>query len=148
MFKFMLALFVCLGASVFAQELPDAKGKEVVMKTCTVCHGLEPILQAGRDAEEWVDVSEFMETNGARIDPDERDSIIAYLSKYMGPLVNVNAASAEVLAKQLELSAKEAAALVEFRANNGNFKEFADLAKVPGLDAKKLAPFRYRLRFK
>jgi competence ComEA-like helix-hairpin-helix protein len=147
MFKFTFALFVCFAAVVPAQDLPDAEGKELIVKTCTVCHGLEPILKAGRDADGWQETAEFMEQNGARIDPDEKDSIINYLTTYLGPFVDINSASADALQQQLGLSDKEASTLVKYRESKGGFKKFADLAQIPGVDGKKLALFRYRLRF-
>jgi DNA uptake protein ComE-like DNA-binding protein len=48
----------------------------------------------------------------------------------------------------LEIPAKEADAIVKYRTANGAFKDLDALAKVPDVDAKKLAERRDRITFK
>jgi competence protein ComEA len=59
----------------------------------------------------------------------------------------VNKAAAKELAEGLELSLKDAEAMVRYRDANGSFKSPDDLKKVPGLDAAKIASLRERLEF-
>jgi competence ComEA-like helix-hairpin-helix protein len=59
----------------------------------------------------------------------------------------VNKAPAKDLQDQLDLSGDEAAAIVKYRDANGGIKNWDDLAKVPGLDAKKLEPLKKRLKY-
>ncbi|HEY6342038.1 MAG TPA: helix-hairpin-helix domain-containing protein [Bryobacteraceae bacterium] len=129
-----------------AQELPAGAGKETVEKVCTACHGTEAIvaLQGGKDI--WQGIVDDMKGRGADGSADDFKTIVNYLSKYFGNNVNVNTASAQELA-DLDLSTDEAAAIVKYRTDNGNFKEFADLKKVPGLDASKLEPIQKRIKF-
>jgi competence protein ComEA len=145
--------FVILFASLFAlsaawaQDLPAGPGKDTVEKVCTACHGLEAIvaLQGGKDI--WQGVVDDMKGRGADGSNDDFKAIVDYLSKYFGNNVNVNTSSAKDLADSLDLTAAEADAVVKYRTDNGNFKEFADLRKVPGLDASKLEPIQKRIKF-
>jgi competence protein ComEA len=131
---------------VSAQELPAGPGKDTVEKVCTACHGVEAIvaLQGGKDI--WQGIVDDMKGRGADGSADDFKTIVNYLSKYFGNNVNVNTASAQELA-DLDLTTDEAAAIVKYRTDNGNFKEFADLKKVPGLDASKLEPIQKRIKF-
>jgi competence protein ComEA len=131
---------------VSAQELPAGPGKDTVEKVCTACHGVEAIvaLQGGKDI--WQGIVDDMKGRGADGSADDFKTIVNYLSKYFGNNVNVNTASAQEL-MDLDLSTDEAAAIVKYRTDNGNFKEFADLKKVPGLDASKLEPIQKRIKF-
>ncbi len=62
-----------------------------------------------------------------------------------GEEVKVNTASAKDLEEQLELTASEAEAIVKVRAAMRCLKSYGDLAKVSGLDIKKLEPMKGRL---
>ena len=61
--------------------------------------------------------------------------------------MNVNRAVAPELESELEISAAEAAAIVKYRQAHGNFRDFSDLRKVPGLDIKKIEPIKERIVF-
>jgi len=134
-------------STIQAQDLPAGKGKDTVEKVCTACHGLEAIvaLQGGQDI--WQSVVDDMKGRGADGSNEDFKAIVDYLSKYFGNNVNVNTAAAKELADNLDLTASEAAAIVKYRTDNGNFKAFADLKKVPGLDASKLEPIQKRIKF-
>jgi competence protein ComEA len=132
---------------VHAQDLPNGPGKDTVEKVCTACHGLEAIvaLQGGKDI--WQGVVDDMKGRGADASNEDFTTIVNYLSKYFGNNVNVNTASAKEMSDNLDLTSAEADAVVKYRGDNGNFKEFADLKKVPGLDASKLEPIQKRIKF-
>jgi len=134
-------------STIQAQDLPAGKGKDTDEKVCTACHGLEAIvaLQGGQDI--WQSVVDDMKGRGADGSNEDFKAIVDYLSKYFGNNVNVNTAAAKELADNLDLTASEAAAIVKYRTDNGNFKAFADLKKVPGLDASKLEPIQKRIKF-
>ena len=61
--------------------------------------------------------------------------------------IQINKASATELGNGLELSSKEAEAIVKYREENGKIKDLEDLKKVPGLDAKKLEAKKEKLAF-
>ena len=143
LFAFASLLLVSLAP---AQDLPEGKGKDITEKTCTACHGMEAVTSMHVAKDAWTDVVNDMRSRGADGTNADFDNIIAYLAKYFGPEVNVNKAAAKEL-ESLDITSDESAAIVKYRTDKGSIKDFADLSKVPGLDAKKLEPLKSRLKF-
>ncbi len=168
---FLLGAFLTITLSAFsAQEqsedkgkgLPDGKGKDYVASICQQCHGLEAVTGSRRTLEEWRSVVTDMVSNGASLQEDEVEIVAQYLAKNFGPektdkkeeketssqtKINVNKSTAQELEKDLQLSEKEAKAVVEYREKHGNFKSVDDLKKVAGLDIKKIDAAKDRLAF-
>lgn len=88
-----------------------------------------------------------MITQGAEGTDTQFGEILDYLILNFRKPINVNLASAKSLEAELELSTKEAEAIVAYRERNGAFKSVEDLKKVPGLDAKKVEAARDWLAF-
>jgi competence protein ComEA len=130
-----------------AQDLPAGPGKDTVEKVCTTCHGLEAIVTLQGNKDIWQSVVDDMKGRGADGSNEDFKAIVDYLGKYFGPNVNVNTAAAKAMADDLGITAAEADAIVKYRTDKGNYKEFADLKKVPGLDASKLEPIQKRIKF-
>jgi competence protein ComEA len=99
--------------------------------------------------EEWGAVVGEMVADGAQGTDEEFNQIVDYLATHFPKTskINVNKAAASDLMSGLELSAKEAEALVHYREEKGNFKSVEDVEKVPGLDAKKIEAKKDRLVF-
>ncbi len=151
-------LVVFLSLPLAAQKLPDGKGKDLVERECTKCHGLEGITRTTMTKERWASIVDDMVSRGASGTDQEIDQIIDYLAANFGKVpagakaeapkkVNVNTATAKELAAALELSDENAAAIVAYREKNGNFKDIDTLKKVPGLDAQKIDAKKDRLEF-
>lgn len=141
-------LYCCLAASAAAQTLPNGPGKAVVERMCTPCHGLENVVRARMTKDRWGSVVDDMVSRGATGSDDEIDQVIAYLGTNFGlKRINVNKASPEDLASVLGIPPADAAAIVAYRNEKGSFKELRDLAKVPGIDAKKVEAAKDRLEF-
>jgi competence ComEA-like helix-hairpin-helix protein len=138
-----LLLFV----SVQAQDLPDGPNKQLFSDTCGGCHGADVVIGQTGTKERWSDTVDQMRARGAAGSDADFEKIIAYLSKYFGPAVSINKEAAKDLATDLDITAAEAAAIVKYRTDKGNFKEWADLAKVTGLDVKKIEPLKGRIVF-
>jgi mono/diheme cytochrome c family protein len=137
-------VLVCL-SSASAQGLPPGKGGEIVNANCGGCHGIGRITGAGgKSKADWQSTVERMMAKGIDIIPSDEEVAVAYLARYFGEEVKVNTASARDLQEQLELTASEAEAIVKARAP-APFKSFADLARVSGLDIRKLEPMKGRL---
>ena len=91
----LTAAFCLLSAAAFAQTppppaapgvapgstLPDAPGKELVMKVCSKCHAPDIVSDQDLDAQGWKDLVNTMANNGANATDDEFNQIIAYLTK-------------------------------------------------------------------
>lgn len=172
---FLLGAFLAVSLSAFsAQEqgedkgknLPDGKGKDYVSTICQQCHGLEAITGSQRSLEEWRNVVNDMVSNGAAMQEDEVEIVSQYLAKNFGPSaapdktekkeekesssqpkVNVNKSSAKDLETELQLSEKDAKAIVAYREKHGDFKNWDDLKKVGDVDSKKMEAAKERLEF-
>jgi competence protein ComEA len=126
---------------VQAQDLPAGKGKDLVENTCGSCHGLDVVVAQHATKDGWASIVDYMVSRGATGTPAEIQTIVEYLAKNFpaaATKTNVNKASAMDLQTQLELTAKDADAIVKYRADHGDFKDWDGLAKVPGIDTAKL----------
>jgi competence ComEA-like helix-hairpin-helix protein len=135
---------LCLAAAQ-AQDLPEGKGKDTFAKICGACHDAGVVVTMHQSKDDWQSTVDDMKGRGADGSDADFKTIIEYLSKYQGPEVNVNKASADDLQKQLEITAAEAAAIVKARQDKGDFKGWEDLQKVSGVDAKKIEPLKGRI---
>src|SRR5579862_3593571 len=131
-----------------AQGLPDGPNRKLFEDTCGGCHGADIVIGQNGTKERWADTVDAMRNRGATGSESDFTAIIGYLAKYFGNPVNVNKADAKALSSDLDLSDAEAAAIVKYRADKGDFKAYDDLSKVSGLDMKKLEPLKQRITFK
>jgi competence protein ComEA len=138
-----LALFI---STANASPQDDA-AKELVERTCTMCHSMDGVKRLHNSQEQWSAVVDDMVSRGAEASDSEIAQIVDYLTKTQGIKVNVNKAAAAELAGVLEIPAGAASAIVAYRAKNGNFKSLDDMKKVPGLDAKAIDSKKDRLDF-
>jgi competence protein ComEA len=146
-----MKVFILLGfaAVAFGQTLPDGPGKAVTEKMCMPCHGLENVVKARLTKDRWAKEVDDMVARGATGTDDEIEQVINYLAANFGPptKINVNTAEAGSLVAALGLPTSDAAAIVSYRNANGRFKDSKDLAKVPGIDAKKIESAKDRIEF-
>jgi competence protein ComEA len=131
-------------------ELPAGAGKDTLVRVCSKCHSPDNVIANGQDRAGWEGTITKMAGFGAVGTDDEFTEILEYLVKNFpanSGLVNVNKATAPQLASGLGLTDTEAAAVVDYRKKNGDFKTIDDLKKVPEVDAKKLDAKKDRLAF-
>lgn len=144
--------------SAYAQsgDLPAGKGRAQFQRICSGCHGTDIIVKVRMAPEQWAATVDDMVNRGAEGTDDDFELIVKYLSANFsgtraapaaGAKVNVNAADAAQLTGSLGLSAADAAAIVEYRKNKGDYKDWSDLSKVPGIDQKKLESQKDRIIF-
>jgi len=144
--RLVLASFpLLLVALVQAQDLPEGKGKDTFAKVCGACHDAGVVVTMHQSKDDWQATVDDMKGRGADGSDADFKTIVDYLAKYQGPEVNVNKASADDIQKQLDLTAAEAAAIVKYRQDKGDFKGWDDVQKVSGVDMKKLEPLKGRL---
>lgn len=127
-------------------RLPDGPGKALLERTCAGCHDLEGIARSRNTKAGWAKIVDDMVARGAEGSDQEIEQIIGYLNSNLGK-VNINKAQAGELGAALGVSKANALAIVEYREKNGPFKEWQDLAKVPGLDMKQIADKKDRVEF-
>lgn len=140
-------LLLATALTATAQSLPEGPGKELVEVICSSCHSTERIVTKQWTKPQWqAKVLEMLQEELDVTQP-ERDKIVEYLAKSFPAKVNVNKAESKELETALELSAENAAAIVRYREQNGDFKTLDDLKKVPGLDGAKIESCKDRLEF-
>jgi competence protein ComEA len=118
--------------------LPDGKGKDVLLRMCTNCHGIDQVTSLRYSKKFWGSVVDDMMSRGAEGSNDDVNVVIAYLSRNFGKPVNVNTASAKDIETDLSFTAAESELLVKYRTEKGNFKSYEELVKVPGLNGEVL----------
>jgi competence protein ComEA len=129
--------FSVLTGSARAQEPADDPGAQEFQVVCAKCHPPDRIVTARRTKTQWEETLEKMTKLGAPITDDNYDILLSYLVHHYGK-VNINRSVAADIADVIGLTAEEAATIVKYRDENGPFADFDALAKVPGVDPKKL----------
>ena len=123
-------------------EFPAGAGRDTFLRVCSSCHSPDNVIANGQNRQGWENTLSKMAGLGATATDDEFTAILDYLVKNFPPApgnkINVNKATAADLETGLTLSPQEAAAIVQYREKNGDFKSLDDLKKVPGLDSKEL----------
>jgi competence ComEA-like helix-hairpin-helix protein len=131
-------------------QLPEAPNKSLVVAKCTQCHGADMFASHRQSESAWDETISQMVTKGLVLSDEDYDKVLKYLSTNLAPVpstVNVNAASASELQKALDLTDKEADRIVSARAAHGNFKDWHEVAKVEGVDPKKIEAKKDLLSF-
>jgi competence ComEA-like helix-hairpin-helix protein len=155
-------LYLALVLASDENTLPPGEGQAIVQQKCSSCHALKVVTGKRASRQQWSTIVDRMITRGADVSEDDIDTLLDYLAKNFGPAtgqtsaekshdrtaqVNVNTAGASELASALDLTVAESTSIVSYRERNGNFKEWRDLTKVPGIDAKKIESNKDRLVF-
>jgi competence ComEA-like helix-hairpin-helix protein len=154
----LLTGFIYLVLAANEQGLPAGKGQEIVQQNCAGCHVLKVVTSKRASKQQWSALVDQMISRGAEVPDEEIETVVDYLAKNFGATsgekdpdrsspINVNKSTADELAGALGLSAKEAAAIVAYREQNGNFKVWRDLINVPGIETEKIESHKDRLAF-
>jgi quinoprotein glucose dehydrogenase len=64
-----------------AASMPPGTGRDVTIRACASCHGLDTLTNQRLSEQEWADVVETMSAKGADATPAELHMIQTYLSK-------------------------------------------------------------------
>jgi competence protein ComEA len=143
-------LAACAATGAWAQ-LPEGPGKQETEKLCIQCHDLAKALSVRQDANGWGTTLSKMVALGLKASDDDLLLIRDYLAKNFPPEelppVNVNTARAIQLESRLTLKRSEAAAIIRYRKEHGDFKSIEELKNVPGLDFAKIEAKKDRLAF-
>lgn len=133
------------------KPIPDGPGKEATQKICARCHELEKSFSLKQDREGWQRTVSKMVALGAKGTDEELNAVIDYLVKNFPadevPKINMNKAEAIDIESGLSLRRSQAAAIIKYREEHGDFKSIEDLKKVPGLDVEKIEAKKDRITF-
>ena len=130
-------------------DLPAGSGKELVAKVCIDCHTAATFRRMRLSEDQWFDKVGDMVDRGAQAGEKEQAEIVAYLLRNFGPdsKVNVNTAAHTEVMAVLGFSIDESKALSAYRTGHAAFKDWNDVAKVPGIDAKKVEAQKDKMAF-
>jgi hypothetical protein len=64
-----------------AALLPPGLGRDVTIRACSTCHGLDMITNQRLSAQEWTNIVQTMSAKGAAATPAELNVIQSYLAK-------------------------------------------------------------------
>src|SRR5215472_9030374 len=92
-----------IGATLIAADLPEGKGKELVVRSCIGCHKADSFSSYQHTKDEYSAIVVRMAGRGAQANAEEQEIIAGYLAKNFPKVedpnkVNVNTATA----KQME----------------------------------------------
>ena len=135
-----------------AADLPEGKGRELIERACVGCHKAEELAVYRFTKDEYQTIVYRMGERGARATRDELDVIAAYLFEHFPKVedpskINVNKATAEVIAAGLGLTKEEAWAVVKYRERHGDYHAWGDLLTIYGVDGKKIAAAKDKMGF-
>jgi competence protein ComEA len=133
---FSLAAVILSAAS--DDNLPEGKGKDVLVRMCSNCHEIERVTSIRNSKKQWIYVVDDMVSRGAEGSDEDVNSVISYLARNFGKPLNINTSTAKEIEAGLSFTAAQSELIVKYRTDNGPLKTYEDLLKVPGLDAKQL----------
>lgn len=153
----MTRLYVVLAAAALAgiapaADLPEGKGKEILLRACVGCHKANDFSGYRHTKDEYSAIVVRMGQRGAQASAEELETVAQYLSanflKSDEPgKVNVNTATAKEIETGLNLTAKEAEAIVSYRDRHGAFHAVGDLYIIYGLDGTKIEAQKDKIAF-
>ena len=131
-------IFLAAVTTAAAQQLPDGAGKAELQKMCTQCHELSRSVSLRQDRDGWGQTMSKMSAFGMKSTDKDYSLVLSYLAVHYPPEdlppVNVNKAPSIELEARLSLKRSQAAALIAYRKEHGDFKSLEDLKRVPSLD--------------
>ena len=137
---FPLAAFLLIGGA--RAGLPEGPGRAETAKLCIGCHQVEKSTSLRQDKDSWSTTLAKMVGFGMKATDAEFRTVLAYLAEHFPagaiPPLNVNKARAIQFESRLSLKRSEAAKIIRYRKNNGDFKSIEDLKKVRGIDMAKI----------
>ena len=141
-----------LAPAVPAAELPEGAGKDILLRACIGCHKAEEFLSYRHTKEEYQAIVQRMGQRGARASSEELDVIADYLAKNFLKVedpnkINVNKATAKEIETGLNVTAKEAEAIVGYRERHGEYHAWGDLLVIYGVDGKKIEAAKEKMSF-
>jgi len=153
--KFAALLIVAgglLSSRSRAADLPEGKGKELILRACVGCHKPEEIAVYRFTKDEYETIVYRMGDRGAQASKAELDIIAAYLFQNFPKVedatkINVNKATAQQIATGLGLTNEEAEAVVKYRERHGDYHAWGDLLIIYGVDGKKIAAAKDKISF-
>ena len=147
----LVTLFGLAGVAAHAEDFPDGAGKVIIMRSCGSCHSTDQIARQKKSEDDWQATVVRMAGRGAAVTTDEVNTVVKYLATNFAKVVdaskvNVNKASAPQLVS-LGFTDSEAAAILEYKGRHGDFRQWADLLQIYGVDGEKAEAAKDKMEF-
>jgi cytochrome c5 len=71
--------------TAYPHKLPDRPGREIAEQSCLLCHSATLLTQQHKDSTAWAKTLAQMEKWDAPVAPAQRDSLLGYLVRSLGP---------------------------------------------------------------
>ena len=66
-------------------QLPEGKGKDMVVRLCADCHAARVVSTARKTPDQWLQTVETMADKGINASDDDFGAVVEYLSAHLGP---------------------------------------------------------------
>jgi DNA uptake protein ComE-like DNA-binding protein len=147
----LLGLLALSAPAARAEDFPDGPGKVIIMRSCGKCHSTDQIARQQKTEENWQATVVRMAGRGADINADDINVLVKYLSANFlkvadATKVNVNKASAKDLVG-LGFTDSEAAAILDYKGRHGDFRLWADMLQIYGVDGEKCEALKDKMEF-
>jgi competence ComEA-like helix-hairpin-helix protein len=144
--------FLIASALLRADDLPEGKGKDLILRACVGCHKAAEIAVYRFNRDEYREIVYRMGDRGAQASRAELDVIADYLFEHFPKVedatkINVNKATAQQIASGLAHTSEEAEAVVKYRERHGDYHAWGDLLIIYGVDGKKIAAAKDKIGF-
>jgi competence ComEA-like helix-hairpin-helix protein len=80
----LIAVSLLMLSTARAQNLPDGPGKDVFMKVCSACHGLDLATDQKKTKDAWKETVDRMVGYGAEVTKEQQEAIVNYLAAHFG----------------------------------------------------------------
>jgi competence protein ComEA len=150
-FLWNISLLLFASSARAQANLPEGPGRAELEQVCKGCHDVARSVSLRQDRDAWAITRKKMVALGTKAPEKDLELIFEYLVRNFPagevPPLNVNKATAIELESRLSLRRSQAAAVIRYRNENGDFKSIDDLKKVPGIDAAVIEAKKDRLVF-
>jgi mono/diheme cytochrome c family protein len=117
-------------------ELPDGNGKPIATEYCQDCHRLTNLTKSHKSKDDWAETVQTMVDRGARIPPENVDTLVQYLAQNFPPKTDAPATDAQSAPSSVAAAAPvDASAPAAAPAAPGQAKK----VELPDGDGKSIA---------
>ncbi|PWT97909.1 MAG: hypothetical protein C5B51_30350 [Terriglobia bacterium] len=140
-----------LGAET-EKDLPEGPGKQIILRECTACHAPDHFTKYHHSPEEWQVIVVRMGQRVRSATTAELEAVQKYLAANFpktedSTKLNINKATAQEIRTRLGLTAAEAEAIVHYRNEHGDYREWGEMLVVYGVDGRKIKAVKDLMSF-
>jgi len=130
-------------APITEKDLPEGPGKVVILRECTACHAPDHFTKYHHSPEEWQVIVTRMGQRVRSATTAELAAVQQYLTTNFpkqedASKLNMNKATAKEIEARLGMTPQEAQAIVQYRNEHGDFREWGEMLVVYGVDGRKI----------